>query len=139
MKVFLDVNVLIDYVVGRGAANQEALQIMTLARSNKFVVMSTPNAFVVAYYKINKHLKDPRKTREILLKLREFVQCSTTDADLIDKALSTQVPPDFEDVFQQEAAKRAGADLLVTNDKKFLKDATIRASSAKDFLQFLQE
>lgn len=137
MRVYLDVNVLIDLSIGRAPYGLEAAEAITVAQMNDMQIVTSPNSFVIAFFYARKQGLSPQFAKHSLALTRRMVDCVTVDAQVVDTALSRPIPKDLEDGVQIEAAIAAGADIFLSNDKKFLKlkGESIRMLSTAQFVK----
>ncbi|MEM9930297.1 MAG: type II toxin-antitoxin system VapC family toxin [Bacteroidota bacterium] len=136
MIVYLDINVVLDFLLGNRAFSLEVAQLLTLVRSKKITVYTAPNAIIMGFAFLRKG-PDKRSEKDVkhtLALFRKLVHCvSVTEAE-VDKALTLSSPKDLEDGFQVVLAQKCGADVFITNDRKGFKGSPIKTISSKQFL-----
>ena len=118
MKLFLDTNVLIDFILERPKFYPAAATIISFAVEGKVQVCASSMSIVTTNFicveRCNMPLEDFRKKLDFL---REFLEiCSVDESDVYhsyDKKWK-----DFEDGVQYYSAQRNGADYLVTRNTK---------------------
>ncbi|WP_020568502.1 type II toxin-antitoxin system VapC family toxin [Neolewinella persica] len=135
MIVYLDVNVIVDYVTSGERFGREVAEVLTFAKQGDFVVVTDPNTFVIAFFRMNKMVKNPEKCKRILSEVRKMVGCVNMDAKILDLGLGREIPVDLEDGVQIEAALAAKADIFLTNNKKLLKLKDLKVMTTEKFLQ----
>ena len=135
MKIFLDVNVIVDYVTSGDSFGMEAAEILSLAKRGDFIAVTDPNTFVIAFFRMNKIIQDPVRCKQILGEVRKLISCAVMDERILDSALLRSVPTDLEDGVQIEAAINCKADVFVTNDKKLLKIKDLKVMTTARFLK----
>lgn len=136
MIVFLDVNVILDFLLGFRSNGIEAAQVMTLVRDERVTVYTAVNTFVMAFYHLRKapYAVSAKDTKHTLAVLRQIVKCVPVDEADLDKALALEKPEDLEDGFQLMQAIKINADVIVTNDRRAFRKAPMRVVSTKKFL-----
>lgn len=117
MKVFLDTNVVVDFLAEREDFYDAAAAIMSLAYKGEIALVVSATTFVNAFYLMSKHYPQDM----LYAKLTEFAaMCTISDVDhsMIIEALRLQ-KIDFEDTVQQLSANSESVDIIVTRDKHF--------------------
>lgn len=138
MKVFLDTNVVLDFLGERDPFYQNALQIITMARvANQIdITISSLTAINVAYILRRSFPKDT-----VISKLKSFIaicDISAIDKQIIIEAVNAD-SYDFEDKVQQLSAISADADVIVTRDEKGFLDCEIPVFTPSEFMEKVQE
>ena len=118
MKLFLDTNILIDFILERPKFYPAAATIISFAAEGKVKVCASSMSIVTTNFicveRCNMPLEDFRKKLDFL---RDFLEiCSIDESDVYhsyDKKWK-----DFEDGVQYYSAQRNGADYLVTRNTK---------------------
>jgi len=136
MIVYLDVNVVLDFLLGDREFSLEVAQIISLLNSGKNEIYTGPNSIIMAFFYLRKQQNSPpaKNVKHTLALFRKMVNCVTVEGTDIDKALSMSSPKDLEDGFQVVLAEKCGAEILITNDKKGFRDATMSVMNSKEFL-----
>lgn len=131
MKVFVDTNVILDFVLCRDG-EQLAMDIFQLGEESKFVLFSSFLSMANVAYIARKH-----RTREELYEyLRELSSLFTIlemDEAQYHEALDIQAP-DFEDVLQYICAKKNQSDVIVTNNTRHFAFSVIPVMTPAEFL-----
>lgn len=135
MKVYLDVNVIVDYITSGERFGTQAAEVITLAKQSAFEAVTDPNTFVIAFFRMNKIIRNPTRCKKILTEVRKIIGCVNMDGATLDLALKRGKPRDLEDSVQIEAALKCKADIFLTNDKKLLKIKAINALTTEQFLK----
>lgn len=132
-KVFLDTNVVVDFLCERELFYQPAAMIVTKAYRKEIDLCCSPMTLATASYLME---RGKISTEEIFGKLSAFMTlCYPTPVDkgVIDAALSSDFT-DFEDAMQYYSAKQYGADIIITRDATGFLTADIPCLSPIDFL-----
>lgn len=115
-KVFLDTNVVVDFLCERGDFYLPAARIVTRAYRGEIDLCCSSLTFATASYLMG---KGNSETAVIFQKIANFCTlCTPTivDRTTIDEALQSEFT-DFEDAMQYFSARRYGADIIITRNK----------------------
>lgn len=137
-KVFLDTNVLIDYLATR-RDYLAASTIITLSKEGHFHLLVSSLSFATASYIMNAHHK--KTNAEIVELFSKFVKmCNVTTVDslIVDEAIASNFT-DFEDALQYYSAKREGADAIITRNCSDFEGAEIEVYEPQQFLDMLTQ
>lgn len=116
MKVFLDTNVLIDYLNKREPFFAESSQIMDLCISRQVEGILSSLSIINAAYIMRKAYPENSLLFKILWLSEKFEICSIGQESIRRAAESR--PFDFEDAVQYFAALQADSDIIVARDVK---------------------
>ena len=136
-KVFLDTNVLIDYLARRGQFFGPAAQIVQLGHQHEFDLLVSAMSFATASFILEAHHKLPNDA--IVRKFAEFVQMcniSPVDSQIVDEAIASRFS-DFEDAMQYYSAISEGADAIITRNISDFSAAQIEVYEPQQFLDML--
>ena len=136
-KIFLDTNIIIDFLGEREGFYDSAAKIMTLADHKKIKILTSPSSISNIYYLLSKY----ENTKIALDKIRKFkVLCSISmmDDEVVEKAINSDFK-DFEDAMQYFSARASDCDLIVTRNEKDFKNAMIPVMNAESYLQTLHK
>ena len=128
-NVFLDTNILIDYVLNRSGGN-DAEQLLMHGRNGDVRLTASLLTFAnMAYI-----LKGKIDIYGLLTMLTGFVDVLPMDGSQLQMALGKQVR-DFEDMLQFQCAKVGGCDIIITNNKRdFAEFSDLPIMTADEFL-----
>ena len=131
-SIFLDTNIVIDFLGEREGLYEPAAKIMTLADHKKIKIFTSPTSISNTYYLLSKY----ENTKIALEKIRKFkVLCSISlmDDEVIEKAINSDFK-DFEDAMQYFSALASNCDLIVTRNEKDFKNAMIPVMNGESYL-----
>ena len=115
-KIFIDTNILIDFLGEREPFYDAAALIVSRADRKEIELQVSSLSYATASYILMRY-----NSKEIILeKMRKFnTLCSITnvDAAVVNGALQSSFS-DFEDALQYYSAVNAGAKMIVTRNKK---------------------
>ena len=138
-KVFLDTNVLIDYLARREQFFQPAAQRVQLGQDYQCQLLVSALSFATASFILESHHKQKKKV--IVQKFAQFVNmCNVTPVDslIIDEAIASRFS-DFEDAMQYYSAIREGADAIITRNSEDFDAAQIEVYEPQQFLDMLAQ
>ena len=116
MKVFLDTNVLLDYLEQRKDFYEDALAIFRLAALGKIEILVTDLSFANIKY-ITRKTISLDVFYDVMCKLKKYVTIVPVGNRAVEESLLLRAK-DFEDSLQYFAALYAHADVLVTRNIK---------------------
>ena len=138
-KVFLDTNVLIDYLARRGQFFEPAAQIVQLGQERKIKILVSALSFATASFILEAHHK--LSNEAIVRKFSEFIKmCNITPVDslVIEEAIASQFS-DFEDAMQYFSAIREDADAIITRNVNDYSTSQVAVFDPQSFLNMLTE
>lgn len=135
MRILLDTNVVLDFLLKRNPFDIEAKEIFkrsALGDCEIFVSSITP---INCFYTINKEKN--RKTAFVSVEgLMNLVEVAETDKKVLINAFKLNFK-DYEDAVQHECAVAENLDAIVTRNEKDFKNSTMKIYSPSGFLQVL--
>lgn len=128
-RVFLDTNILIDYIQAR-AGGDDAKQLLMRGHDGEVSLYASFLTFAnIAYI-----LHGRADIYEMFSMLTDFITVLPMDSDQLQAALSLRVK-DFEDMLQYQCAKAAGCDTIITGNKRhFTEFCDLPLMTANEFL-----
>ena len=136
-KLFLDVNIVVDFLGEREHFYKSAAKLLTLADRKKIKIFTSPTSISTTYYLLTKY----ENAKIALEKIRRFkLLCSIAvmDDEVIDKAINSDFK-DFEDAMQYYSAIASNCDLIITRNEKDFKNALIPVMDAESYLQTIKK
>jgi len=131
-KIFLDTNIVIDFLGERESFYKPAARVMTLSDKKKIQLFTSPLTIATAYYNWQS-----MKARSVLDKIRKFkLLCRTSvmDDEVIEKSIHSAFS-DFEDALQYYSALASGCNLIITRNENNFKNALIPVMNADVYLK----
>lgn len=136
MKVFLDTNILVDFLTDRGAFTKHATGIFLFGTGNILLYSST-HAFATTYYILKKYT-DEKELRSKLLELTELVEVLDVTKAQLKKALISDYN-DFEDGLQIiNAESTGGMDYIVTRNLRDFRKSPIPAVAPDKMVEMIK-
>lgn len=138
MKVFLDTNIIIDFLTNRPPFTQEAIALFQLSESGKIQLFTSTHVLANTHYVLKKFVED-KKLRETLLELAEMIQIADVTARDFLVALKS-IHKDFEDAVQISSAEQMGEiNFIITRNLKDFKSSSVPAISIQQLMGILSK
>ena len=136
-KIFLDTNILMDFIEGRHGAN-DAGEVLRYANAGKIDVAASSLTYTtIAYIVGKKHSQ--QEVCQTLDSLSTIVSILDLDAQSIQVAIKKPCR-DFEDMVQYQCAIANRYDAIITNNKKdFIEFCKLPLYTAAEFLSELKK
>ncbi|MEO6521143.1 MAG: PIN domain-containing protein [Mucilaginibacter sp.] len=135
-SVFVDTNILIDFLADRKPFSKFAIDIFDRAENNKVKLYMSSHSYATTHYLLKKYLAE-EDIRGALLSLLDFIAIVPIDFEIIKKSLMSK-HKDFEDAIQILAAHSINnLDFIVTRDLKDFKDAGIAVLPPDELIKYL--
>ena len=134
-RIFLDSDILLDALLKRQHFLLPAMNVLALAdKKSSFQLMTSAVAFVNVHYFLDKF--DRPNKYQLLNFLKPNISILNVDEKIIDLALR-KGSNDFEDSVQYFTALNAGANAIITRNKKDYIQSEIPVLTAEEFLKTL--
>ncbi len=134
MRIYVDTNVLIDFVADRKGFAESADTLFALGVTGKVKLMTSALSYVTAMYVAEKY--DYENVDTSLLAVSNFIEVLDLKASTVVEMLSSGWK-DYEDATQNNSAILAGADCIVTRNKKDFADSTLEIYTPKELVKIL--
>ena len=133
-KIFLDTDVLIDFLSDRQPYSEQAVQLFAFAIKSKISILVSAISFDNMYYVLRRNGISHTAAIKALKKIHEVTHCVSIHDQTISAALESGFK-DFEDGIQYHAAIEAGnVDCFITRNLKDFKQSEIQVMSPQHFL-----
>lgn len=132
MKVFLDTNIVIDYLSNREPFGDKARRIFLLVEEQDVELCVAALSFTTIYYVLRKQCRHG-ELLDLLEKLCFVVSVVSTDNNIIANAIKSEFT-DFEDAVQYYTALSAEVDYIVTRNTKDYVVSEIPVFTPDEFL-----
>ena len=138
-RIFLDTNVVIDYLAARAPFGEAAYQIFL--RNQNFDLCISALSFTTVYYVLRKECGH-EKLLDIINKLLTIVTILPVDSDIVKNAAKSEFA-DFEDAVQYFTARTANSDYITANSDYIItrnvKDYKLSEINIMTPMEFLQK
>ena len=132
MNVFLDTNVVLDFILKREGFAKEAAILFDLGEREKIELSLSSLSLNNIDYVVSK-VASKEKSREIIIKLLSLVTILPVGRSTIEKAAICEFK-DFEDAVQNYCAEEAGLKHIITRNVKDYKKSDLSIQTPKEFL-----
>ena len=132
-KVFLDTNIVIDFLGEREGFYDAAAKVMTLADQKKITTYVSPTSISTIFYLLSK-FENAKIALEKIRKFKVLSSISIMDDDSVEKAMNSDFK-DFEYALQYYSAIASKCDLIITRNEKDFKNAMIPVMNAESILE----
>ena len=136
-RLFLDANIVIDFLGEREPFYESAAKILTLADNKKIEVFTSPITISTTYHILAK-FEGSKVALEKIRKFKLLCGISIIDSEVIDKAINSNFK-DFEDAIQYFSSIATNCDLIITRNEKDFKNALIPILNSESYLQTLRK
>lgn len=135
--IFLDTNVLIDFLADRKPFSVEAAKLFNYSFKKKVTIYVAAVSYNNIYYILRQSCTHS-ETIKILAELQDWTEAIDVSKDVIRKALKSEFK-DFEDAIQYNCAKTLNKiDCIVTRDTKDFKTSSIPTMTPKEALTMIE-
>ena len=135
MRVLLDTNVVLDFVLARQPFFTEADEIFLRLKNKKFEAFVSAITPINVFYTTRKEI-DKATAFSAIEELLKLVEITQSNRPIYHNALSLDFN-DYEDAVQHECAVAESPDAIVTRNTKDYKNASLNDYSPTEFLQIL--
>lgn len=115
-KLFLDTNIAIDFLSERKGFYENAAKVISLADRGEVVLCCSSLTYANANYILSRIIAKT-EVRAMLCELSQWCEVSQVGVEEVKAALHSSFS-DFEDALQYYSALNAGADAIITRNKK---------------------
>ena len=135
MRVYVDTNVLIDFVCQRDVFAEPANKLMALGCMGKIKLQTSALSYVTTMYVAHKY--GYQNVKESLMALTQFLDVQDLQAKTVVEMLSSDWK-DYEDATQNQTALLSNADCIVTRNKKDLSLSSLPIYTANELFAFFE-
>ena len=115
MRILIDTNVIVDFILKRNHFSDDAEKIIELCIEEKLQGCIAAHSIPNLFYILRKYLTVEER-KDILLRVCKIFTVVGIDINKLNSALQNNDFNDFEDCLQVECAKDFDADFIVTRD-----------------------
>jgi len=137
MRLFLDTNVMLDFLGERDPFYVSAAKIATLADKRSLQIIVSALSYATISYFLTKY-DGLEKTKDKLRKFKVISEICELDEVIIEKGLNSEFS-DFEDSLEYFSALRAECDIIITRNGKDFKKSEIPVMSPDEFLNSIKK
>lgn len=137
-KVFIDTNVIIDFLADRSPFSDHAAILFQFATENKIKIYVSAISFNNTYYILRK-VTSHKKALNLLSGIEEYVGIQETNRSIIRQSIKSNFN-DFEDAIQYFSAVQIGnIDIIITRNPKDFKKSELPVLSPETTVKLLMQ
>jgi len=136
-RIFLDTNVILDFLGERKPFYQPIAKIATLSEKGQLTMVVSPISFATVNYFLSK-FENPKVAKEKLRKFKIISEICSIGEQTIEKGLNSSFK-DFEDALQYFCATESNSDIIITRNGKDFKKSLLPIMSPSEFLKSLKK
>jgi predicted nucleic acid-binding protein len=135
-QIFIDTNVIIDFLANRQPFSDAAAQLFELAKQNKIKIYISAISINNTYYILRK-VATHNKAIHLISEIGEYIEIQDLNRQIILKALRSDFG-DFEDAIQYFSAMKTGnIDIIATRNEKDFKKSEIPVMAPDTIIKLL--
>ena len=139
LNIFIDTNVIIDFLGNRESYSNAATELFDLYADNKKKIFVSAISYTNVYYLLNKQIKSHKTVISLLSTLYEMTELIDINKNIINQSLHSNFI-DFEDSVQfYSALSNTKIELIVTRDKKGFKKSSLPVMDVEQALKFCKQ
>ena len=119
MKVFIDTNILLDWILKDRPFKEVSKAILSAAKNNLFTLVVSSQSIIDAHFTARKQGESYASFEKAIKHLRSFAEISAIDWIDLSWAFA-HYSGDFEDDAQYASAYNSVCDFFITRDKKLM-------------------
>ena len=134
-KVFLDTNILIDYLSQREGFFEPTALVFQLGKRNKCRLLVSSLSFATASFILQAHYKLPQgEVVEMFAQIVKMCHITTVDSQTVNESIISPFN-DFEDAMQYFSALRESAQYIITRNIRDYAGSAIQVFEPLSFLK----
>jgi len=137
-KLFIDTNILIDFLTERKPFDLDAGNIFSLAEHNLLICGVSALSIANTHNHLLKLMK-PTPANEVLRRFKLLLQVHPLSENLIDLGLNNSEFNDFEDSLQYFTSLEFGYEIIISRNQKDFKNSILPVLSPDQFLAILKK
>lgn len=137
MRILVDTNVIIDYLMLRDTFGATAEKIVAACKNDAVQGAVAAHSVPDIFYILRKEFSQ-KERRQMLLDIFEIFEVEGIDAQKLKRALQNEDFSDFEDCLQMECARAFSADYIVTRDEKGFSSSPIPCITPAQFCDIIR-
>lgn len=135
-QVFIDTNVILDFLADRIPFSEHASILFQLAKDNKINIHISALSINNTYYILRK-VTSNNKALQLISEILEYTEVQDMSREIIRKAIKSGFK-DFEDALQYHSAMEVGSiDVIITRNLKDFKKSELPVLSSETAVKLL--
>lgn len=136
-RIFIDTNVMLDFLAQREPYFSNAETLFALACSKKIRLIASSLSFITSHYVLDRQGMDEAHVRQLLQKACAMCKVVKIDHATIVGAINSPFK-DMEDGLQHLCALSAKADMIITRNEKDFTKSQLPVMSPAEFIPFIK-
>jgi predicted nucleic acid-binding protein len=136
-RLFLDTNIMLDFLGERNPFYDSIAKIATLADKGKITIIVSALSYSTVGYFLTKY-ESKEIAKEKLRKFKIISEISDLNEQIIEKGLNSDFS-DFEDSLQYYSAVSSDCSILITRNGKDFKGSSIPVMTAEEYLRSINK
>lgn len=136
MKVLIDTNVLLDFLLEREPFQQDAIKLFEAIESGQIIGYITATTLTDIFYIARKHTHSLELAREAVSNTLDTMSICPVNRSVLESAFASGLT-DFEDAVQIYSAISQSLDAIVTRDAKGFVSSPIPVYAVQELLEKL--
>lgn len=136
-RIFIDTNIMLDFLGERKPFYDPIAKIATLAEKEKLTMVVSPISFATVNYFLTK-FENADIAKEKLRKFKIISEVCSLDEQTIEKGLNASIK-DFEDALQYFSATESNCKIIITRNGKDFKKSLLPVMTADEFLKSISK
>lgn len=137
-QIFIDTNVIIDFLADRSPFSEYAAILFQLAKEKKIKIFISAISFNNTYYILRK-VTSHKKALGLISEIEDIAEIQETNRKILRKAIKSNFN-DFEDAIQYYSALELGTiDIITTRDLKDFKKSELPVLSPETTVKLLMK
>jgi predicted nucleic acid-binding protein len=133
--IFIDTNIIIDFITKRQLFYKEANKIFSLADRKEIILKTSSLSFANAYYICSKlKINSDKELRRVFISLKTLIEIIPITSKILDRGLSGDFFNDFEDGLQYFSAISSNCEIILTRNLKDFKNSNLPVMTADSYI-----
>lgn len=137
MRVLIDTNIILDFLLQRSPFCEDAELLFQLIDSGQVIGYVTATTLTDIFYIAHKHTRSIEQARQAVSEILTVMQICPVNRAVLEAALNSGLT-DFEDAVQIFCAVAQGLDSILTRDNQGFLSSPIPVFSIQELLQSFQ-
>ncbi|HEY9873437.1 MAG TPA: PIN domain-containing protein [Candidatus Obscuribacterales bacterium] len=136
MRVLLDTNVILDFLLEREPFISDAETVFEAIQSQQIVGYVTATTLTDIFYIVRRETRSIDRARQAVIETLTAMEVCPVDGSILETAIASNIS-DFEDAVQLACAIANNLDAIITRDVRGFAEATLPILSAGELLERL--
>jgi predicted nucleic acid-binding protein len=138
VRVLIDTNILLDFLLQREPFRQDAEELFQAINSGQVVGYVTASTLTDIFYIARRHTRSIEQARQAVSEILVVMVICPVNRPILESALASGIA-DFEDAVQIACAITQGLEAILTRDTQGFASSTIPVLSIRQLLEQLEQ